>query len=218
MRVLMMAILSLGLGASAAEFLVDDFSKNKAGEMPKQWHSRGKKPEQVYAIASEDGNQFLQADSRGKDVWLGVEVKELNADKKLDPKDYPYLSWRWRVNQLPEGADERQKKLQDSAAAVYVVFPGLPPPRTIKYVWSSSVPEGSVLPSPYTARTQIIVLHSGSAKAGQWITEKVNYYEDYRRLFKEDPSKVRGVSILSDGDATKSRSAADYDDIKFLTP
>ena len=119
---------------------------------------------------------------------------------------------------MPEGADEKIKAKQDSAASVYVIFPGLPPPKTVKYVWSAGQPEGTTLPSPYTSRTQMVVLRSGKAKLGEWITEKVNYYEDYKKLFKEEPGKVRGVSILSDSDATKSRSVADYDDIKFSTP
>jgi len=45
------------------------------------------------------------------------------------------------------------------------------------------------------------------------MTEEVNAYEDYKRLFKKEPGEVRAVGILTDADDTASEAMADYDDI-----
>jgi hypothetical protein len=86
-------------------------------------------------------------------------------------------------------------------------------PECIKYVWSSSLPKGTVTESPYAKKTKIIVLENGSSPLGQWITEEVNVYEDYKRLFHKEPDEVRAIGILTDADDTSSEAMADYDDV-----
>ena len=133
--------------------------------------------------------------------------------------DYPLLSWRWRVTELPTGGDERAAATNDSAAGVYVVFKGglgglLP--RALKYVWSTAEPAGTALPSPLYPNARIIVLESGSAERGTWKTETVNVADDYRRLFQSEPPEPQGIALLTDADNTRSRAVADYDDFRVL--
>jgi hypothetical protein len=129
------------------------------------------------------------------------------------------MSWRWRVRELPSGADEREAATNDSAAGVYVVFKGglgglLP--RAIKYVWSTHEPRGTALPSPRYPNARILVLQSGTEGAGAWRTETVNVVEDYRRLFAAEPPEPRGIAVLTDADNTRTRAVADYDDFRAL--
>jgi hypothetical protein len=63
-------------------------------------------------------------------------------------------------------------------------------------------------------KQKIIVLASGSKNEGKWITFQRNIAQDYKNLFGEDPpDKPIAILILSDGNNTKSRVKADYDDI-----
>ncbi len=182
------------------------FEHDTPGRPPEGWKARGGDIEDVYTVRNEQGDKYLHADARGTSVQIGKE-------QSYDVSRYPVLTWRWRVTALPEGGDERKKATGDSAAGVYVVFGGWPIPKTVKYVWSATLPPGTRTESPFAGQTKIVVLESGTAKAGRWVEERVNVLEDYRKFFGEDPGEAKGIGILSDADNTKSRAVADYDDI-----
>jgi hypothetical protein len=158
-------------------------------------------------VEEEKGNHFLSADSRGRCASIGKEFR-------YDVEKFPLLSWRWRVHALPEGGREDIKKGGDSGAAVYVIFNGIfGLNKMIKYVWSSSLPVGTLTKSPWNKRTKIVVLRSGPEDTGRWQTETVDVLADYERLFGGDPPEARLIAIMSDADNTESRASADYDDI-----
>jgi hypothetical protein len=122
------------------------------------------------------------------------------------------------VRQCPTGADERRKATNDSAAGVYVVFPGrFFVPRVLKYVWSAAAPVGMRQPSPATSSTKIIVLESGALGEPAWRTATVNVQRDYATLFGEPAPAAQGIGILTDGNDTASVAAADYADFQLLT-
>ena len=58
-------------------------------------------------------------------------------------------------------------------------------------------------------------LVSGSAKLDQWVNEKRNVYEDYKKAFKEEPPMISGVAIMTDTDNTGESATAFYGDIVF---
>lgn len=206
----------VGAAALAAERcrVVEDFEGRPLGSPPAGWRAKGKHPERVYAVQQEGKNRYLHAEARGSSVTLGKRWE-------FDPREFPVLRWRWRVWRLPQGADERHKSTGDSAAGVYVIFSksrfGLPP-KAIKYVWSTSLPPGSVTPSPFSGRTKVVVLESGPERLGQWVTEEVNVCADYRRLFGKEPKRAYGVALLTDADNTRSVAIADYDDLVLCPP
>jgi DUF3047 family protein len=142
----------------------------------------------------------------------------LYRDVKFELKDYPYISWKWKVVKVPEGADVRKKSTDDQAAQVYVIFPRFPAAvnsRLVGYIWDTGAPQGSVVTSTKTSNTRYIVLKSDSVGLGQWFTEKRNVYEDYRKLFNEEPPAVGKVSVMIDSDDTKSAAESYVGDIYF---
>ena len=50
-------------------------------------------------------------------------------------------------------------------------------------------------------------------KAGIWVTEERNVYEDYRARFGEDPSAIGAVALMTDTDNTGGEAEAYYGDI-----
>jgi len=110
----------------------------------------------------------------------------------------------------------------DVAASVNVVLKASKwRPKIINYSWSTNLEKGSFAESPYAiwpSRADIIVVESGEALKGEWIHEKVNVLEDYKRLYnknKVDSYYIEAFVIMTDSDNTNSLSAADYDDIFF---
>jgi len=129
----------------------------------------------------------------------------------LDPKEFPIIQWRWKVENILEQGDVSSKDGDD-----YPARNGeYPPIGAINYIWGNKAPIGTIVPNPYTDRAQMIVTQSGSAKLHQWVTETHNVYEDYQKAFGEDPPNISGVAIMTDTDNTHESAIAYFGDIVF---
>jgi hypothetical protein len=215
---LLVTLLSFSCSAWADEQLatnkglsLENFEQYQPPSFPAQWQVRGDEEQarMIYHVVEENGNRFLHAHTDKQGVQIGL-------TRPFQAKEFPLLRWRWRVEQLPPGADERAVKTNDSAAAVYVIFDSKIMPRAIKYVWSSTLPTGTRMDSPVYWRAKVVVLQSGPAGTEEWRQETVNLYQDYKDLFGTEPGEVQGVAILTDSDATASVAEADYDDFALL--
>jgi len=183
------------------------FEGLEVGKPPPGWVSRNGNIGDVYTVQEEGGKKFLHADARGTAVQIGFEAK-------WPLKEHPVLEWQWRALILPDKGDEMKKATNDSVLGLYVVFGRQPFIKTVKYVWSTTLPIGLSLESPFSSRTRMIVLESGDALLGKWVSERRDVLADYRRLFgKDDPPVTRGIAILTDADNTASRASGDYGDI-----
>ena len=181
-------------------------------------YSKTKKKDVYYRILQEDNNHYLNAKTKGGAVNFGREAmvtfrgREIKANVRLFQK----LRWRWRVHDLPEGADETDSDKNDSAAAVRLIFgTSVLSGKSLKYIWSATLPTGMVIES---SRQHTIVLRSGKDDLGKWVWEEVNAYQDYRRLFGGDPRPVDVLALLTDSNNTETVVEADYDDIIFIIP
>ena len=187
---------------------VEDFSKGKVGEFPPGWKPRKEAGRAMYSIRERNGLRFLHAAARG----LGIQAA---LPHDWDLHAYPVLAWSWRPIELPAGADERNAKTNDSALAVYAVFPHTPwSVKSLKYVWSAAAPVGAHLTSS-AGLTQALIRRSGTAGKGEWIEERVNVLDDYRKYFGDtDAPKPAGIAVLTDSDDTGSSAQGDYADFR----
>ncbi len=192
--------------------IIEDFGSADSGSFPLTWEAwRGDDglARNTYTIQEENGNRYLHAADDGSSIIIRKQLSEWDAN------EFPVLSWRWRAQVLPEGGDERIGSRNDSAVAVYVVldqnFVGVP--KTLKYVWSTTLPVGTYHRRDGIGRPHVIVLESGEEKLGRWVEESVDVHADYLRIFgKKPPRKAVGIGILTDGNATGTDSQGDYDD------
>lgn len=139
---------------------------------------------------------------------------------EVDLKEYPILTWWWKVDRLPEAGDARAKETNDQAAQVYVIFPHplfkMRSP-ALGYYWDSNAPVGTIADgySPVTPNKNI-VLRSGKQELGKWVQERRNVAEDYVRLFGKDSlPKVGRVAIWINTQHTKSTAQASFADLQF---
>lgn len=199
-------LLAVALPAAEPSRTVDDFEKGLAPG----WEVKSFKGETRYAVVPEGDGKVLRADSRGAASGLVYRIR-------YDLRDYPVLSWRWKVAGTIARGDERSRKGDDYAARVYIVFPHWLPTRTrsLNYIWANRVPRGTVLPNSYTANVKMIALQSGSGLAERWVREERNVLEDYRKAFGEEPPRVGAVALMTDTDNTGESATAWYDDIRI---
>jgi len=153
----------------------------------------------------------------------------------IDPKEYPFIQWRWKVSNILKAGDVSKKEGDDYPARIYVTFQydsakvGLfgkakyeaakliygryPPLGAINYIWESRAPVGTAVPNPYTEQVHMIVVESGPTKLNTWMTEERNVYEDYKRAFGQEPPMISGIAIMTDTDNTGESAEAYYGDI-----
>jgi hypothetical protein len=156
---------------------------------------------------------------------------------KIDPKEFPVVQWRWKVTNILKKGDVRRKEGDDYPARIYVTFEydssklgffekakyeavrllygQYPPIGAINYIWESKLPQGMMIPNPYTNRVIMIVVESGETKLNQWVSEERNIYGDYKKAFGQEPPMISGVAIMTDTDNTGEKATAYYGDILF---
>ncbi len=208
---LILFLILLPNGLSAEKLMIADFQKQPVNGFPMGWkvkwlfwyrEPRGSEP---YVIVKDRNNRYLKGNSKSNAVTIG---RGFN----YELKKYHYLSWRWKVDEIPKNGAENNIFRSDSAAGLYVIFSYF---KFIKYVWSSTLPVGTITTSPFSPGTKIIVVRSGHQDTGIWLQEKRNLVSDYTSVFGKAPVDVnpKGIAILTDSDATHSSAIASYDDI-----
>jgi hypothetical protein len=65
------------------------------------------------------------------------------------------------------------------------------------------------------SKMKYVVLQSGVVQLNQWIWETRNVYEDYQKLFQEEPPLLGGVLLYVNTQHSKSSAEIFYADIFF---
>jgi len=143
----------------------------------------------------------------------------IHRDVVVELREFPYLSWTWKVTRLPAGGDVREAARDDQAAQLYVIFPRWPSPRTasdvIGYVWDSRAPAGTRIKHPRADNVRIVVVESGPARLGEWRTYERNVAADYTALFGRQPPRVGKVAVMVDSNDTRGEAEALFGDLIF---
>lgn len=192
----------------ACEIILDDFRDGiKAAWISKSFNGLTK-----YTWTKENDRAFIKAKSKGSASGLYYKVD-------YDAGEYPYITWQWKVDNIIAAGDATKKSADDYGARVYVVFPAFYfwNTRTINYIWANHLPKGLALPSPYTSNNMMVSVESGPSETGRWLTETRNVYEDFRRLFGEEPPKVGAIAIMTDTDDTGESASAGYGPIAICS-
>lgn len=234
-------ILGLGLSFMLLPALAQDaanlppFSREtQEGGLPAGWLPFNPAPNAaptVYALTRDGDTMVVRADA----------VKSMSGlihTLRIDPSQTPLIQWRWKITQPLDTADLYTKSGDDYAARLYVLFDydvsklsfgtraklkiakllyGVDvPAAALNYVWDNRYPIGTIRPNAYTDRARMVVVESGAAKAGQWVTETRDLAADFRAAFGEDAPPISGVAIATDTDNTGENATAWYGDIQFL--
>lgn len=126
------------------------------------------------------------------------------------------VTWRWKVERSLAHGNEKERRGDDYAARLFVIFgPELfsRNTRALCYVWAGREARGSTYRSPFVDAVQTIVLQSGDANAGVWVDETPDISGDYRRAFGEEPVAISAIAILVDTDNTESHAVAWFDEL-----
>lgn len=211
MRHRIVVVLALLVATSvwaADQVVVEDWKgKVNATGIPPGWTGQSwGTPKYEFRIEDNDGHAVLHMRSADEGSTISREIKG-----KVDLKETPILEWSWRVVTLPRGGNSCRKASDDQAGQIFVFWPRFPEAvrsRIIGYVWDTSQPVGTVCKSEKTSMVTYVVLRSGSAELGKWVTERRNVVEDFKKVYGEAPDNPGAVSISIDSNDTGSVSEA----------
>jgi Protein of unknown function (DUF3047) len=189
---LWMAIAVMLGGASApvmaaeGHMVLEDFRAKETDGFPVNWQNENGRNEararEAYKVQAEQDRGFLavrNADQRIK-----------NKKIEWDPKAKPVLTWRWRLHKAPAEADP--------IAVIYVALDTdlLFIPVFTKYIWSGTKPEGTITEGGMFSGSEIVA--QSGLEPTEWVEERVNVYEDFKRIHKHEPAeKAWGISLFA---------------------
>jgi hypothetical protein len=198
----------------------EDFSDTtltKGSLVPDGWTVRGKpgtKPA-VFSVINDD---------TGASPYLHIEADNASATlitkaEGIDLNTTSLLKWRWRIVELPQGADGRISAKDDQAIGIYVGTGGFGSNKSISYRWDTLTPKGSEGNASYGAGTVKVkwytLRNSDDAKKGEWISEERDIAKDFKDAWGFCPKKVY-VSVSCNSQYTGTRAAADLNWIEFV--
>ncbi len=230
-------VFSCAAPAQEADTLtIIDITANPSAGIPDDWRHVLPSKQRAYtnfSVEERQGESWLRAMSSGTSSWLEKNVHE------LDTSLYPLMEWRWMVNQFPETGWEMNRKNDDFAIRIELVydlrgsrwnilnmirkglitafFKGYPPELVVSYVWSHNVPADKPYASPSTKGTMIIPVESDVAMQGLWVAESRNIHDDLVS-FMGDKTKLvlKSVRIVADTESVPTVSESGLKYIRFI--
>jgi hypothetical protein len=209
---------AITVSAESPAILVEDWSTQPQGRagIPDGWAGQSwGSPRYDFTVVADGATRVLHLKSRGDNSTISKEIK-------IDVRELPLLVWRWKAVALPAGGDCRKKATDDQAAQVYVAFPRFPTAarsRIIGYVWDTTAPVDTIVKSESSSLVTYVVVRSGTAELGRWLTETRNVYDDFKRIYGEAPTDPAGaVSVAIDSNDTRSSAESYIGAISFRKP
>lgn len=203
------------------------------GALPAGWIPLavdGIKNRTQYTVVDDGGTTVVRAESRAAAAGLSRQLR-------VNPTEFPWLRWRWKIDRLIANADIHTREGDDFPARIYVMFdypleklsfidrnklrlarllfdPDLPA-ATLCYVWDGKAVVDTIVPSAYSDRVRLIVVASGAARLGRWVDFERNVAGDFHSAFGETAPPVRAIAIATDTDNTGAYATAYFGDIYF---
>ena len=145
------------------------------------------------------------------------------------------MRFKWKAGGLIASSDPRVKSGDDYVARIYVTFAvdperasvkertenavaqmlygETPPHAALSYVFTHKAVLGAVITSPFTQRVKKIVVDADPNSVGKWKSFTRDIYDDYKRVFGEEPTRISGIAIMVDTDNTGETASARFGDI-----
>jgi hypothetical protein len=177
------------------------------GRLPSEWEIKVNHGRPDISVCS---------DSEGPCVRLKSVKSSFALERSVDVNtgETPYLTWRWKVTQLPAGGDFRHADTDDQAAQVLVAFADR---RVLTYIWDSSAPKGT---TEYASNIPLVhvfavVCESGGAAVNRWLSENRNVVADYEHAYGKAAPRVKGLRIQINSQHTGSIAESYFGEVAF---
>ncbi len=189
-------------------FLVFDTRIAEAGRLPDGWRVKVVRGNPDASVVNDGGSKVLHLKSRSSSYSLERAVD-------IDVSQYPYLTWNWKVTDLPRGGDLRSSSTDDQAAQLIVAFSDR---RILDYIWDTTAPKDTVQSVSVLPFVHIyaFVCRSGPADLHRWVNEVRNVSADFERVFGRKPNqRIKGIRIQINSQHTGTSAESYFGDVAF---
>ncbi len=127
------------------------------------------------------------------------------------------LTWRWRIDALPSTLREDTVPTHDYLSIAVEFDDG----QDLTYYWSASLPPGTIYRCPlptWKHRETHMVLRSGRAGLGKWLTESRLLQADYATAIGTPPARIVAVWLIANSLFQRRTGRCEYADITIETP
>ncbi len=220
----------------AEELVIGDFAGLEPAQgLPEDWQPMtfsNIEAHTNYSLIKDSQRTVIKARSQNAASGLIRQVR-------VDPYEYPWLQWSWKIDHVLKKGDVTTKTGDDYPARIYVAFAFEPdqsslwqrmrhktakaftdqelPGNALNYIWANKADQETVVPNPFAQEAMMVVLQSGNARSDQWIEEKRNIVKDYKQAFGKQPPDIIGIAIMTDTDNTGEETTGYYGDIILST-
>ncbi len=196
---------------------IADFTPQPGRKLPDGWKFDGGKfmvPETEFALvpdgdgSTQDGGVLRITSPKATGVIITIPGADL--------KKYPILRWRWRVHNLPPGADSRTE-IDEQSAAVYFGAGGPLSRKSISYRWETEMPPGISGHTKYAGgivQVHYIGLRNKEHKLNTWYTEERNAAEDFKKVYGYLPEN--GGYVVSIGANSQYSGSTTVAEVDFI--
>ena len=181
----------------------------------KEWEEKIFKNKVIYRIEKEGDLSYVRAISDKASSALYYKIN-------LDIRNCrPALTWKWRVEKFPAKTNPESLEAaneDDYAARMFVIFPAMfiTNWKVLEYVWSETLPVGTIGTSPYSKNIKLIVVQQGLVKDKEWVSQSRDIYTDYVKLFGSPPDhNIGAIAMMTNTEHTLTSADAKYADIEI---
>jgi hypothetical protein len=178
-----------------------------AGRTPPDWHLKINHGRSDIDPCAEGNTYCLRLRSVDSSFAL-----ERGTDVNLE--DTQFLTWRWKVTQLPAGGDFRHTSTDDQAAQLLVAFADR---HVLSYIWDSTAPKGAmaaVNSNPFV-HIYVIVCESGPSQLGSWVSEVRDVAADYEQAFGKTAPHIKGLRLQINSQHTGTAAESYFGEVAF---
>lgn len=194
-------------GTAQISFIVLNTINWQPGHLPDGWQVKVNRGTPQIATVREGNRYYLDLKSHDSSYGLERAVD-------VDPREAPYLTWKWLVKELPSGGDFRHAKTDDQAAQVLVAFADR---RVVSYIWDTTAPPGTMESTSLIPLMHIsaVVCRSGAADLNRWLTESHNLAGDYEKAYGRPAPRVKGIRLQINTQHTGTSAESCFGEVAF---
>ncbi len=177
------------------------------GRLPSDWQIKVVHGKPDISLCSDGEGSCLHLKSAKSSFALEHEVD-------VNPQQARFLTWRWKVTQLPVGGDFRHASSDDQAAQILVAFADR---RVLTYIWDTSAPKGTAQAASSIPLVHIfaVVCESGGSDANRWISETRDVAADYQLAYGRPAPQVKGLRLQINSQHTGTGAESYFGEVSF---
>ena len=176
------------------------------------WQKKEFNGETQYQFITLNSNTVLRAKSQNS-------ASGLYKKTRVDLSKYPYLNWRWRIENRLETQNEQIKSGDDYAARIYVIVSGgllIWRARALNYVWANASPKYGIWQNAFAGKkAMMMALRSKQDETSTWFVEKRNVLDDLKTAFGSEIHHIDAVAVMTDTDNNGGHATSYIGDIFF---